>query len=291
MYCTAFGAWGDTIAALGNIEYLVYSMKLERNKVTVIYLGQYKDIPEFIESQGYKVLPAIVESYNDRWSVFNVACREGSMPYEWLHLLKKVSNSVNKVQANQVYSTHCRNINVRVPIRLPSRLLIPDKYVEWARIFFRRALHAPFLVVNPLSIQSVGINDHWPYWNAAIRYVSSIGIKVVIVGDSQNGAFNYSNVYDIAGTTESMLQVYALSDLSDGVFTTSNNLSMYCPINNKPCFCALNSRFYDYPDNYFARWLNATSAYLMPFDTPFESFKQMFDSWISKIDITNRGQV
>jgi len=117
-------------------------------------------------------------------------------------------------------------------------LVVPEDNYQWACRYVE-GIPYPYLLVQPYSLASVSMNDHWPYWLLLIHEMATRTHGTVLLV-AQPGVIpkNWNddlpaNVWRIENA-RSQADVFALSHLSAHVFTTSNSLAHYACIQELP---------------------------------------------------------
>ncbi|MBS1722336.1 MAG: hypothetical protein JSS66_04955 [Armatimonadetes bacterium] len=116
---------------------------------------------------------------------------------------------------------------------LATGLQTPESCALWAQDVASH-LPRPFFLLQPFSINTNKLSDHWPHWHEYVRWLMHDQSKHYVtcgVGWDDSGFQKLSNVTRLVGKTPTVMHLFALADLADGVITTSNSLAHYCAAN------------------------------------------------------------
>ncbi|HXE63217.1 MAG TPA: hypothetical protein VN519_06725 [Bryobacteraceae bacterium] len=131
-----------------------------------------------------------------------------------------------------------------------------------------------FFVVNPLSLNSSPIEDHWPHWEQALSFlVNYTPWTYVLVGQGWEPKGRHPRIIDLVNSAPSMTAVMALSEQSSGVITTASGLSHYCAVQSLPA-CVLGNKPLSSPVSYFRRWLEVPNIELVMYEQDLSAFIQ-----------------
>jgi hypothetical protein len=136
-----------------------------------------------------------------------------------------------------------------------------------------------YYVIHPYSLSnSCPLEEHWPYWEGAIDYLiqSTPENTYVLTGTEWTPDFKHHNVIDLVDASESMMDVFALSEMSRGVITTSNALAHYCVVQNLPAVVCGNQRL-SFERSPFREFLQADNINLLYYEDGLAKFAALVD--------------
>lgn len=216
-------AWGDSIVCYINA---INHPEFNKNR-NVIFYPAYKGLTDFFVSQG------TISTYKELdWGVFlqNRLFRpwfNRNTPEEWTNTRIKelVGCSTNAI----LYNNHVLNqkscvqaniphfITTKIHENLQKNSFIPEKYI----------------LIQPYSFNSAGLNAHWPHWEELINSVLKLNTPVVLVGLNYID-IQHHNLYNLSGCLTNMSDIFCLSQNSLYTITTSNALSLFVVCNKIP---------------------------------------------------------
>ena len=91
-------------------------------------------------------------------------------------------------------------------------------------------LPRPFFLLQPISLNTVRANAHWPYWQDLIHWMIHDKDKHFLLAGlnwESNPYAGLGNVTNLVDKCPSQAHVFALAQISDGVITTSNSLAHF----------------------------------------------------------------
>ena len=223
-YFTALNApWGDALASIGWAQWCM--KQIGQSTCKFILHTKHKGIKEFMLAQPWieDVIEVLVDSESYAECCAKLHPLEASIQNidKWLYM-------VNGIDKLTVWPTHIdRGAMSTAYCPPPSNLLLPDKYVAWAKNW--KATHASegFILLNPCSENSEAVGNHWNHWKKALDWLVKLPFTFVLVGLSNVHKIKAPNVIDLTARTDSNMNVLALLELSDGYIGTSNNVAIY----------------------------------------------------------------
>jgi len=268
------GAWGDVFCACGKVVEMLNSYSMD--EIDIIYYGRDPKITDWLGRQTWcrKVIPMIESSVDEMTKQYAMACQVRAYhSREWLSdMLDKYGHHVGFAGPTDVALTQLRLNEFEQPKFWKNPRLSPDARL-WAHEVAAE-VGSPFYVLNPLSIASNKMRDHWRFWNDAIVWLlddARCGNAVfVLVGEKPIDWPDHPRLRNYAGQSKSMEDVLALAEESLGVITTSNNLGIYTPLAEIPAVvvCARTCgpetfyhRWYTNDDTYLVEWLDAMNQF------------------------------
>jgi hypothetical protein len=144
------------------------------------------------------------------------------------------------------------------------------------------------LMFQPYSTESASPLYHWPFWFNALEYISATDRwNIYVFGQKQGGmrgkGFEFpnldhlKNVYDIVGKTKSALDLFNAAEQCDGVLTTSNCLSMWTAVSDKPTMVVCNKLNMGHA--YYNGWISTPPNTVLKYNMTLERFEKEFESW------------
>lgn len=278
----AQGGWGDIIASYGNTCKILDEKGLE--KANVVFYGLDFDLVQFLKSQDRinKVSSLIISDPIVYFKYAVLASSDFPTFMEVTGLDKSVPNLL-EAHINRFYNienpTLChRNFSMK----------LPEDHINW-EIFYDQ--HPDYLIFQPFSCHSCKYDSHWPHWMAALEWVlENYNKKIILIGQlvSEFDArfkfpwISHENLLNMVGQTKNMFDVLRIMAGSQGVVTTSNCLSMWSILNNKPSMVICN-QYIKEKSLYYYNWIHHNPNTVFDFELSLEDFKTNFDSWFQKL--------
>ncbi len=273
-WATLAGAWGDVFCAIGNIREMMHTKEME--KVGIIWYGRDPKIADWLRLQPWvREVVAIVEPDKKTMTLTYGKLCQVKPQYgreAWCDLL--FGHDID----GPIAFTHLCLAEERTPKYWTGAVLSEQSH-EWAETV-ARAAGGPFILLNPLSVASNTMADHWPHWGAAIKMLTEVSsCKIVLVGENVIEWEAHPNLLNVSGLSKSMQDVLALAERAAGIVTTGNNLGHYAIIAQKPGVVAFartapKSSFYhkfnEQPEEEYDRRLLS----LVEFTEPFADFQR-----------------
>lgn len=229
-WATLAGAWGDVFCAIGNIREMMAEKGLQ--SIGLIWYGRDPKIADWLRLQPWvRDVIAITESDKKTMTLtYGKLCQikpQYSRPV-WCDLLETVGADVD----GPIAFTHLVLCETREP-KYWSGAVVSGEAQEWAE-GIAGTIDGPFLLLNPLSVASNTMADHWPCWGPAIGWLlDNATVPVVLVGENLIELGAHPRLVNVSGTSRSMQDVLALAERSAGIVTTGNNLGHYSIIAGK----------------------------------------------------------
>lgn len=275
-YFTAIGAWGDVFACYARICLLMKKVGLP--KANILHYGFDPHIKDFLEYQdnveevvyveaesleAYEKVVAEANTCSDHW-IYDVC----DIPPNRVTLGNLDHDIISKKIIN-------RNFDYQVP---PSNVSIP--------------LHS--VLFNPYSFQSCSLRTHWPFMPNVLKFLlDETDWHVVLVGQKMtyntNGEYwdfplivDHPEVTNLVGKTESMFEVLAIAEDCEAIITTSNCLSLWSIISNKPSIVLMNSKLskpFVLGHEYWKEWIETKPNKCVYYDQNFDQFRKVYKGW------------
>jgi hypothetical protein len=274
---TAMGAWGDVFTSLTLIERL----KSRVSKVDILYYGFDVEIAKFLEHQENidSVIHVLPKSHDDYHKILDEAAQD---KLDWIEAISDI-----KLMDRKILPTHLRYSSM-----IPELIFRKFSY-KLPKI--EQSYPKPCILLNPVSFHSCRFEEHWPFIPNAIEFlIKESGWNFILIGQEKTrhclkGEYwdypyqiNMPNVVNLVGQTESMAQVLAIAELCDGIITTSNCLSMWSILSNKPAIVWLNSKLthpFAVGHFYYREWITSKPNSIVSFDDDFATFMKVYEEW------------
>ncbi len=268
-WATIIGGWGDAIAGLGHVQQAL--RQTHGLQTGILYYGFDPHCAEFLAAQPYvREVIHLVPKGRDEY--FNLG-QEASVAKGFAWLKKAGLDEIPE----GVWAAHLDFTNPAgtTEIYRPSGLHWPAGVREAAK---QRLKDVPSdrYVLFPRSEESTSWAGHWPYWQSAIGWLlRETPYTYLLCGrewDKSATLEDHERLIDLRGQCDSMAEIYALADRSEGVITTSGNLAVWAAALNKPAVICNNERMARW--TYFERWISGRYARIVKHDQnlpPFQS--------------------
>lgn len=255
----------------------------EDNK-KILYYGFDKSVPDFIEAQGFEV-----------------------------HHVKPGSNHEYQYSVHALCICHKHHIRRRSFIKqISKRSGIPEdsilQYQISAEIKHQSVIHhwrsnklpkesqdlaakltsgqpKPWILLHPFSFQSNTKDRHWPHWDKALEWFAckkNCTIFLTGVGWQTNPEWVGETTVDLVDKTRSNNDVLALQQLCDLTVTTSNNLSHYAVLIDKPVINCINQAVVD-KSWYFRKWYHFDKAMFVEHHDPLKKLQGVYLSHFDEL--------
>lgn len=228
-WATVAGAWGDVFVAAGNIRAMMAEQGLEQ--VGVIFYGKDKKIAEWLHLQPWcrEVISIIQPDQKEMTKVYGRLCQ--SKPAHGRQAFHDLLGQRGVTVTGPIAFTQLCLAEDRPP-QFWHGAVLPEEAHQWAE---ENVPLEKFLLLNPLSVASNRMRDHWPHWSEAITWLLSVTrVPVVLVGEQPIEWPAHPRLVNLSGQSRSMMDVLALCERSAGVVTTGNNLGIYAAIAEVP---------------------------------------------------------
>jgi hypothetical protein len=259
---TAIGAWGDCLIDLGIAKAFL------GEGFGIINFSKDPDIAKFIEAQPFvreciRVEPKNAKDYHLRYWEMVSTPQFGQL--DGIYKIVRRSG----IHRKNVVCTSIDNSKIHRRIAYPWHgAVLPSSAYSDAMDMLRRETDPliftkPFYIINPYSLNSCPLEEQWSHWDEAIelllRYTP---YTYILVGTGYNIEGRHDRLVNLVGQTDSMLEVMALAQMSQGVFTTANGLSHWCWVQNIPSVVVGNKPLSSY-ESYFKHYLNKSDNLVM----------------------------
>jgi hypothetical protein len=269
-WACAFGAWGDVFAACGKIRKVMAEWELE--KIGVIFYGSDKRIAEWLRLQPWvrDVISIVEPDKKVMTKHFGMACQcKPIHARTWLRQTLMENGLLEFGCMDDVGLTQLRLNEKEMPTYWHDPRL-SEEAMQWAR---ERAeeIGKPFYLLNPLSIASNKMRDHWRYWSDAMQWLlDRTDETYALVSEKPIEWPEHPRLVNLSGQSRTMQDVLALAELSQGAISTSNNLGIYAPIAGIPCVivCARTCG----RETFYHRWMEIEGIRLLDFEDAMPQF-------------------
>lgn len=267
------GAPGDVICGIGN------AMLHEEWKSTndFLYYGRDPAVAEFIRAQSFcDQCIGVIEKDPHRYqqSVQQLCIKvfptdEGYYPY-----LKSVVLPKTGIAPQQLHLVHIGEMAKRqYRIHRWKNPQLPYSVLAWAKDVFIQDGRRSY-VLQPYSWQSNTKERHWPHWTDAILWLlQNTDHRYYLTGQDMAHRFASDNLVDLIDKTPTFQEVLAIADLCDGVISTTNNLTHWAVMTDKPsvacCVWGMSFKWY-----YFRKWVEVAPVRLVEFKDDLNAFKR-----------------
>jgi hypothetical protein len=279
LYTTSLGAWGDMFVCYANIWLLTNRIN---RKVSVLHYGTDPEVAKFLEYQD-NIEEVRFESPENE-DEYQAVIKEAKMGKEWAKRIFK--------EDGFVFATHLDAemiLNFMIARRFEYRLPVQNPPMAQKTI-----------LINPFSFQSCLPQSHWPWIPEAVQYlIDKTDWNFILVGldktrySGTNEYFDFPleiedhpRVLNLVGKTKSMLEVLALAEQCEGIVTTSNALSMWSIISNKPALVWAHKKLTNpiVPGHeYYKEWIQAEPNQIIWWGQPLDDFKKECDRWLDAL--------
>lgn len=272
-WVTVAGNWGDVICSIGNARAVMERTGVK--SVGVLFYGSDPRVAEWLEAQPWvrEVVAIIERDKKVMTPTFMRMCaaRRIHAAGVWAELLEGIGRA--DIGSRPVAFTH---LDLASPPR-PQYWEDPVLSVEsraWADVQ-AKMVGEPFILLQPISLASNPMRNHWRFWSDAIEWVLEHSrVKVVLVGEKVWDEPWPANpkLIDICGQTPSMQHVLALAERSSGCITTANNLPIYNVIAGIPSVVCITSTCG--PETFYHKWMEREPLTLVENGDAMEQFKE-----------------
>jgi glycosyltransferase involved in cell wall biosynthesis len=273
-YALAFGAWGDVFCSIG----MAQAMRNPSRPIHVLNYSMDPAVADFLREQPFidavhYYPPACFEDFTE---LFHKACMSRFTHYDrWLI---EFADFCNVPACDILYSQI--NQQEDQPVARWHDAALPAGIRCWAHTQAR--IWGDYILLHPISTQSAKIGEHWPHWEAAVRWlVEETPYTYVLTGIADMDVPASDRLINLIGRTENMMQVLALCEKSKGVISTCNAVSIWTVMQDIPGLIVANSVFNEKAD-YYHRWINtAPNTLLYQYDT-LQWFKSVASEWLER---------
>jgi hypothetical protein len=275
-WATVAGAWGDVFVSIGNVLEVLKQSRQEQ--IGLIWYGRDPKIADWLRLQPWvREVIAIVEPDKKTMTLtYGKLCQvkpQYSRPV-WCDLLEMAGADPE----GPIAFTQLCLAEAREP-KYWTGAVVSSEAHEWADNV-ASCVEGPFLLLNPLSVASNTMTDHWPCWGPAIGWLlDNSTVPLVMVSENLIEWEAHPKLVNVSGTSRSMQDVLALAERAAGIVTTGNNLGHYAIIAEKPgvvCFArtAPKPTFYHKFNEQASVELEKRFLSLVEFEEPLADFQR-----------------
>lgn len=235
-WATLAGNWGDIFCAIGNVKAMMKDKGL--SEMGVVFYGRDPKIAEWLRLQPWvrEVVTIIEKDKEVMTKTYGKLCQVKPQ-YALAEWQRLIGQSGVKLMMDGIAQTHLVLSEDREPKYWDGPVL-PAEAHDWAQNICS-AISGPFLLVNPLSVASNAMEDHWPFWGPALQWLlDTTTVPIVLTGENLIEWAPHPMLINVSGMSRTMMDVLALIHCAAGVITTGNNIGHYCIIAEKPAVVA-----------------------------------------------------
>jgi glycosyltransferase involved in cell wall biosynthesis len=289
-WATAAGAWGDVFCCVGNIQEELRKNGLD--EIGVIFIGRDQRIADWLSEQPWcrEVVSITVESKGALDKVFAKLsqCKAVHGQAE----VKRLVSEYLTIDPDTIAFTHLTMQDVQEPKYWSDPVLDADAH-RWAREQ-SSAIGRPFYILNPLSVASNDMKDHWRYWSEGIEWLIRIAeahdVVYALVSEKVIEWPAHPRLINLSGKSRTMQDVLALAERSHGIISTSNNLGIYAPL-VKLKSVIVNARTLT-PTCFYHQWMEHPCIRMVEYDDAMPQFKEavyeLFAETTDKAKVTRK---
>jgi hypothetical protein len=269
------GGWGDVF-----IDY-AYICQF-KDKFNVLFYGYDKYIPEFLKLQDNieEVVHVVPESHT---TYYNAVAYCNGTDRTWLEEIRDQTNPKIKGEIFAISGyDRLEKIIRKIDLTFPEKEFKVEK---------------PSLLFNPYSFQSVRFHDHCPLIPEILSWlVSESKWNIIMTGQKTfynaasgeqpfplNIEDDHPNLQNLVGETESMLDVFHIASQCKGVVTTSNCLSHWSIMVNKPTLVLMNEHCTNADKRKVTKfhrdWVEYEPNTMLNYDCTPNQFMETFEKW------------
>ncbi len=270
-WATVAGAWGDVFCCVGNILEMMRDKEIEN--IGIIFYGRDPKIADWLHAQKWcrEVVSIIQPDKNEMTCVYGRLCQ--CKPEHGRIMFHELIAQRGLTIGGEIAFTQMCLAEVRQPKYWCGASLPMDAHA-WADSVRPRG---DFLLVNPLSIASNTMADHWPYWGrseGAIAWLLGVTkCTIVLVGEQEIPWPEHPLLVNLTGRSRTMMDVLALAERSAGIITTGNNLGIYAPIAGIPAVVVIARTAPR--GTFYHRWYEHPENAIVEFESPLSDFQTL----------------
>lgn len=268
---TLVGAPGDVICGIGSA--MLHSDF--KSPADFLYIGYSEDVAEFVRAQSFCAsCVSIIMTGSDYTAAEYALTRKLPPEQSCRAYLRTIGVDKIGISPDRVYLTHIGEQAKRdYRIHRWKNPQLPESVREWAKERFIDDGIRSYLL-HPTSWQSNDLKKHWPHWTEAIVWLlqNYPQHRFYLTGQDYSHRFVSDNLVNLVDQTPTFMEVLAVSDLCHAVISTTNNLSHWCILTDKPSVacCVWGMSF---PWYYFRKWIDVVPIRLVEFSDSLEVFK------------------
>lgn len=261
------GSWGDCLLGLGMFKALA-------GRGSLIVWSEYEDITRLCSEQSFVdsviyAKPADSAEYNRIFGGLTrkepdamaavVATVEDQSNIDLGHLTFYGLSPI-AVQIGHMY----RWTGAKLPMS------------TWRRAASVAERLGPFVLFNPVSVNSAPFDDQWPLWNEALAYAAQYSpYKVLVVGKGWELGGSHPNVLNAIDSSLTMMEIFALAHMASAVVTTCSGLAHWCAIQGLPAVVCGNEAL-SRRGSYFRSFLTVPNIEFIDKKEGLDSFVQAY---------------
>lgn len=274
-YCTALAAWGDTFAACGNIIRLL--RETDTDQVGVLHWGFDPHIATFLNAQPWvrearNIRPASPAEYNSL--VLNTLFSDTPKKVWGFPLTVR-----SGIPLKEITPTHVNYKLMQKPIiNRWHDAVLPEREFEIARDILNTVVPAgtkKLCLLNPISLQSVKNENHWPFWDEAVQWLlAETDYTFILTGHKWNNPNHFGEhprLINLVNKTPTNMSVLALAQIIGRNVTTCNSLSLWNTMQRIQSVVCNNKAMID-PNYYFRLWISVSNNRVVQYDDGMDEF-------------------
>lgn len=272
--------YGDALGVLGNAQHVLTESL--GSKLNILHYGFNKGLKPFLELQDCigevrRIEPPDKETAKE---VGNEVGAYYAYPKEkWLPKLLVGTG----IDPDTVALTQIRWPWGTWPVHRPQDVRLSEDAEKWAEQ--KRAELGEFVLVQPFSTSSVGMQEHWPFWNRFLNWLlraTESSHLLVFCGLNPIPGLKGPNVVDLIGQTPTMMHLFALSDHAKGCITTCNALANWTACRGTKSLIAGNHAI-PRPDMFWPRFMSTPNNRLLMVNTSLPAFIKEAQKWLREV--------
>lgn len=282
LWTTVHGGWGDAIASYGNIRALL--TERQANQANVVFFGIDSDIITFLKSQkGIGKVRHLQITDKTQYYEYSVM---GILDFPLFTRMTGLHDQIPDLIPTHI-SDFYQSKNQTVCNRYFDAVLPPPVF-DWTEVLPKE----PFILFQPYSCYSCKQSEHWPFWMEALDFVlNNTTLKVVLIGQLKSMYddqfifpwVEHRNLVNLVGQTSSMIDVFHIMAKAEGVISTSNGLSMWSIVTNKPSLVVCNQIIQNSPVKYYYNWINHSPNLLLDHETEIDTFSLAAKNFVERL--------
>jgi hypothetical protein len=274
-WCLICGAWGDSLAAYGNM--CRYLKENNIPKANVVYFGLDANICEFLKFQP-NVNKVSFLKISDPKEIYIYQHKASHHFKEWMEITG-IDKEIPNLLPTHVNKHHLKDDPT--DCYRDFHCVLPPMLGNWDEFL---APLKPYILVQPFSIQSCTFNHHWPHWVPAIEWMAeNTDRNIVMVGQLFSEAdpeykfpwIEHPRIINLVGQTQNMPEVLHIANQAERIVSTANGLSLWSIINDKPALvmCHLLIKMLA---PYYYNWIHGGRNSVFDHEASLDDFKKAF---------------
>ena len=274
-YFSNIGLWGDAILSLG------IAKALGGDDINILHAGPLaEEIGDFIREQTFVAsCKTLLVPYGPEWNQFFHRNHYELRQFPDKPLIDMFEQA--RINSKWISRGHLDTESCRFrgqPFHW-SGVKLQSKYWQEANTLFSkineiRSPEQKVILLNPLSISSSGVSDHWSIdnWNDSLCFLlNNTPHLYILVGPNTQTIGSHSRLIDFTKSTSNNQTVFALSQICNGIITTSNSLAMFVAVSGSRALVVGNKPLKN-TSSPFRKFLNQPNIEILDYDDDFCNF-------------------